>query len=65
MIIVQCNKISSHNVIGYCRRNVLHYEHTVATYNVITAHKVIPAHNLKQSLLYVYNVIIIFQYKYI
>ncbi len=27
--------------------NVLHYEHTVATYNVITVHKVIIAHNLK------------------
>ncbi len=27
-------------------RNVLHYEHTVATYNVITVHKVIPEHDL-------------------
>ncbi len=27
-------------------RNVLHYEHIVETYNVITVHKVIPAHNL-------------------
>ncbi len=26
--------------------NLLHYEHTVATYNVITVHKVIPADNL-------------------
>ncbi len=44
-------------------RNLLHYEHTVATYNVITVHKVIPAHNLKQLLLlYVSNIIIIFQY---
>ncbi len=34
-----------HNVFGYFMRNVLHYEHTVATYNVITDHKVIPAHN--------------------
>jgi len=25
-------------------KNVLHYEHTVATYNVITVHKAIPAH---------------------
>ncbi len=47
-------------------RNVLHYViiYTVATYNVITVHKVIPAHNLKQLLLllYVYHIIVIFQY---
>lgn len=28
----------SHNVIGYCMINVLHYEDTLA-YNVITVHK--------------------------
>lgn len=39
-------------VIGYCIIHLLHYEDTVAMYNVITVHKVIPTHNLKHYLQY-------------